>query len=197
MARETSVIKESGLALSVRVIARQRSAKLLLSRPIELRNPVRIGIDERLDLCIEHAAGAQFGAHPIRSVAARRMGCHQILQVAAVVDQSLCAQPLDQRPDHGRVVALLEQLAAQFLRSVIAPRQRIERRDPGCARIQGLYVAAAQRCYASLASLPRFMVAFSGISLARTCPSMSFATSGCCCKKVRALSLPWPMRSPL
>ncbi len=51
--------------------------------------------------------------------------------------------------------------------------------------------------YASLMSPPRFMVAFSGINLVRICPSMSLAISGCCCKNVRALSLPCPMRSPL
>ena len=76
-----------------------------------------------------------------------------------------------------------------------APRHRARRREPRAHRV--VLPRGGWRCYASLASPPRFMVAFSGINLARICASMSFATSGCCCKKVRALSLPCPMRSPL
>jgi len=111
---------------------------------VQLRHPVRIGIDACLGLRIQHAPLAQFGAHPIGPVAARRLVGNKILQIAAVVDQFLRAQPLDQRSDHSQIVTLVEQLTAQLVGCMVAPRQRIERRDPGCARIERLYLAAAQ-----------------------------------------------------
>jgi hypothetical protein len=120
---------------------------------------------------------------------------HEVLEKSPIVEQFLGAELFDQLVDNRGIVTLVAQLMAQLCRCVIAARQGIERRRPSRTRIERLYLATASDATTSLS--PRFMVAFSGISLARICPSMSFATSGCCCRKSRALSLPCPIRSPL
>src|ERR1700683_9380 len=68
---------------------------------------------------------------------------HEILQVAAFIEQSFGAEVLDQRVNDSRIVTFIEQFAAQFRGCVVAPRQRIERRDPRRARIEGFDLAAA------------------------------------------------------
>ena len=98
-------------------------------------------------------------------------------------------EPFQHPRDDCLVITLMEQFFAELLGRMVPAREGVERRHSCRARIQGLYGLPAQ-VYASLASPPRFMVAFSGISFARIWDSMSLAISGCCCKKVRALSLP-------
>src|SRR5271154_3542144 len=68
----------------------------------------------------------------------------EVLQVAAIIDQFLFGKPLDQLVDDGRHITLVEQLAAQAPRRVVAPRQCIERRESSRARIVWIYLAAAQ-----------------------------------------------------
>ena len=122
---------------------------------------------------------------------------HEVLEIAAIVEQFLGAQPIYELVDHRGVVSLAEQLAAQLFRGVIAPREGIERRGACRAGVERIYFRPALRRLGFFGAAPRLMVAFSGISLARICASMSLEISGCCCKKVRTLSLPCPMRSPL
>jgi hypothetical protein len=55
---------------------------------------------------------------------------HEVLEVAAIVEQFLRAQLFDQLVDHRGVETLVAQLAAQLPRCVIAARQRVERRRP-------------------------------------------------------------------
>jgi len=98
-------------------------------------------------------------------MAAGRVVGDEILEVAPVVEQSLRAQLLDQLVDQSCVEPLVPQLAAQLAGGVVAPRQGIERRNACRPRIERLYRAAASDARTSFS--PRFMVAFSGISLAR------------------------------
>jgi hypothetical protein len=59
---------------------------------------------------------AQLGTQPVGSVSARRVLCHEVLEVAAIVEKLLGAQALDERPDDALIIALLEQFAAQLRR---------------------------------------------------------------------------------
>jgi hypothetical protein len=60
---------------------------------------------------------------------------HEVLEVAAIVEQFLRAEFFDQLVDYRGVETLVAQLAAQLSRCVIAARQGIERRRPSCTRI--------------------------------------------------------------
>jgi hypothetical protein len=77
----------------------------------------------------------------------------------------------------------------QFLPAVLPPRQQVECTFPD----RLLVVAQASTSSASSVSL----AARSGRTLARMAASISCAVSGCSLRKLRTLSLPWPMRSPL
>ncbi|HMK85876.1 MAG TPA: hypothetical protein VK437_07960 [Steroidobacteraceae bacterium] len=61
---------------------------------------------------------------------------HEILQVTPIVEKLLRAQLLDQRIDDERIEALAEEFPAQVRGSVVAPRERIEGRDPRRAWIE-------------------------------------------------------------
>jgi hypothetical protein len=50
---------------------------------------------------------------------------HEILHVAAVIEQSVGAEALDQRVNDSRIVTFIEEFAAQFRGCVVAPRKRI------------------------------------------------------------------------
>src|ERR1035441_1541398 len=89
----------------IRVIARQRSAKLLLPRLSQLLDPVGISLNACLDRLALHSELAQIGAHPLRPLAARRAKGHEVLEKAAIIQQFLGAQPLDQLGHNGRIVA--------------------------------------------------------------------------------------------
>ena len=77
------------------------------------------------------------------SMAARGMISHEVLQVAAIVEQLLGNETLDELIDERRIVALVDQLFAQFCGGVVAPRQGIQRRHPRGARIERVDLAAA------------------------------------------------------
>ena len=65
----------------------------------------------------------------------RRVVGHEVLEVAAIVEQFLGAELFNQLLDYRDVVTLVAQLAAQLSRCVIAARQGIERRGPSRTRI--------------------------------------------------------------
>ncbi len=196
-ARETSVTQESRLALPVGVVARQLRAKFLLPGFSQLHNPVRKGVEAFLDQIPLQAMPAQIGAHtqavpgPAQHDRPRSSPCsadHRAIFRRAAL-RAAARRPPHRNPSRA-AYGVNPRRSSRGGRAHRAPP-----RGPRAHR--GARPPGGPGRYASLTSPPRFMVAFSGINLARICPSMSLAISGCCCRKVRALSLPWPIRSPL
>jgi len=100
------------MALLVSVSARQLLAKLLLSSPMQVHNPVRKGLETLLDQSPLQTMAAQIGAYAQRPLAPRGMIGHEVFRVAPVVEQFFGAQRLEQRCNDHRIVTLLEQFTA-------------------------------------------------------------------------------------
>jgi hypothetical protein len=132
------------LALLVSVIARRLRAKFLLLRLAQLQNPLGKGVETLLDQCPLQAVPAQIGAYPERSLAPRRMISHEVFRVAPIIEQFFRAQRIEQRCNDRYIVTLLEQLTAQILGCVVAASERVERRRPSRARVEGFDLLATQ-----------------------------------------------------
>ncbi len=124
------------MALPVGVKGRSLRTKLFLMRFTQLGDPVGIRFDGVFDQGTLHPHFTQVRSHPQRSLAPPGMVGHEVLDVAAVIDELLGAQPLDHFPDDGVIVTLIDEFAAQILGRTIAARQGIERRHPGGTRIE-------------------------------------------------------------
>ena len=115
------------MALPVSVKGRSLRTKLLLMRFTQLGDPVGIRFDGLFDQGSLHPNFTQVRPHPQGPLAPPRMVGHEVLDVAAVIDELLGAQPLDHFPDDGVIVALIDEFAAQILGRMISASQRIER----------------------------------------------------------------------
>jgi len=72
------------------------------------------------------------------------MKTNEVLHVAAIIDEFFGQEARDHGVGHWWIVTLLEQFAAQILRCVVAPRQCIQRRHAGGARVERIYPRAGQ-----------------------------------------------------
>jgi hypothetical protein len=132
------------LSLPIGVIARQLRAKFLLPRRSQMREPVRVGSKIFLDSSSPQAVPAQFRTHAKRPLASGSMIDDEIFHITPIVEQFFGAQRIEQKRHDSSIVTFLEQFKAQIFRCVVAPRQRIEGEDPGCARVLGLGRTANQ-----------------------------------------------------
>ena len=148
---------------------------------MQVREPVRISAEALLDQGGLNTLALKLDTHAQRPLTPSCVIADEILGEPAIIEQLFAAQLFDQRLNEDAIEAFLQQFTAQFLGRIAAPRQRVERNDPRCTFLRPRILASQGR-YASLTSPPRFMVAFSGINLARICPSMSLEISGCDCR---------------
>ena len=98
-----------------------------------------MGRKRRLDPFTVQADVSKGRAHPYRSLAAGGAGADEIFNKAAVIDELLRTQPLDQLTDQGGIVTLIDQLAAQIRGRVVAARQGVEGSEAGRAMIERIY----------------------------------------------------------
>jgi len=134
-ARETPHPEETVAALLVSVVGRWPYAKLLLVRSSHLFQPVRIRLHGEIDQLVVDAGRSQVGADSQGSVTPSRMKRHEIFHIAAVVDELFSAQPIDDLRRDARREALVDQFAPQLPRRAITPRQGVECRRTGGARV--------------------------------------------------------------
>ena len=113
---------------------------------------------------------------------------HQTFDEPLVAQQALLDQPIEQRLERigfGRVGG---QLAGEFETAVLASREMAQRPRPQRERVSG----GPPADQAASSAPPRWLTP----KCSRTLFSISRASSGCSRRYSRALSLPWPTRSP-
>ena len=103
-----------------------------------MREPVRVGSKIFLDSRSLQAVPAQFRTHAMRPLASDSMIDDEIFHITPIIEQFFGAQCIEQERHDRGIVTFLEQFKAQIFRCVVAPRQRVEGEDPGCARVLGL-----------------------------------------------------------
>jgi len=109
---------------------------------------------------------------------------------ALVTQQALALEPIEQRLDFIRVGAPAQQLSLELGPRMLTGSQQTQRglSEP-CIPVAAQASTSASCALSSPAAWGR--------AAARICASISAAMPGLSLRKLRALSLPWPMRSPL
>jgi hypothetical protein len=149
-------------------------------------------------------------ADAARAMTAIGMAAQELASEARVVQQALFTELGDQLGEDGFGEALVGQAGLEIGGGVVTPTEQPQRCDARRARTGGGFGigrAPSRRGpgRAAEGSAPQLSLSFSaplpglraGSSFSRTCFSISSPSSGCSFRKLRVLSRPCPMRSPL
>ena len=167
---------------------------------------VRGGFQRRGDDGLAEAVGGELLADASRPVAALGVLADELRGVARIVQEALLGELVEERQDEVVGKALLAEPRVQLRGREVAAAEVLQRREARGGRITrdrlvDRAAPPAAEAPPSQLSLSLSAAAASGLrggsSFSRTCCSMSRAISGCSRRKLRVLSLPWPMRSPL
>jgi len=178
-----------------RACGRRRAAEATLVRGDRQRRPVAAARRQgRLDGRFADAALLELLADPPRAVAALDAAAGVALGIALVALQVLGGERLDAGLRLLGSEAALAELAPQLGLRVLTARQQGQ---GGGAAVAGLARVLPQASTSSASASAAGAAATSGSARARMAASISRAISVFSRRKLRTLSLPWPIRSPL
>jgi hypothetical protein len=186
---EAALLEESCPAGAVPEVCRRGSAEALARDRAQPLAPRGIAfIQPLVDQQTIDTALAQLGPDAYRTVATCRTHRHVLLDVARVALQSTRRKRVEHRLDDlGRGFPARAELAPQLRAGVLACGEQAD------GSLLDRRIQPAQTSASASSSAP----AAAGKALARICASISAAICGLSLRNCRALSLPWPMRSPL
>ena len=171
-------------------IGRHATAEFFLAHSLYGPGPVHVQcVKHMFHHLVRHTALLQFPAYVHGTVTPVDSVVNVGFCVAFVALQTLACQVRHDGFNGAASKTAQGEFSDQFLPAVLPPRQQVECTFPD----RLLVVAQASTSSASSLSL----AARSGRTRARTAASISCAMSVCSLRKLRTLSFPWPMRSPL